>query len=139
VLCAGRYTLLDQAGLSDLLPAATERGASIVIGGVYNSGVLADPRPGAHYNYEHAPESIVARAMRLDEVCREFGVPLKAAATQFPFGHPAIASVLTGARSAEEITENVAMFEHPVPPQLWQRLVELELLPAESVRTLATT
>jgi D-threo-aldose 1-dehydrogenase len=136
VLCAGRYTLLDQSALADLLPAAIDRGASVVIGGVYNSGVLADPRPGAHYDYHDAPADIVARAQQLDEVCREFDVPLKAAATQFPFGSPAVATVLTGARLPAEITENVAMFEHPIPAQLWSRLVERGLLPAESVQSL---
>lgn len=136
VLCAGRYTLLDQSALGDLLPAAQERNVSIVIGGVYNSGVLADPRPGAPFDYEPAAAEIVARAQRLDEVCRRHDVPLKAAAVQFPFGHPAIATVLTGARSAGEISENAAMFEHPIPPALWQELVELGLVPAESVRGL---
>jgi len=136
VLCAGRYTLLDQSALSDLLPAAVQRNVSIVIGGVYNSGVLADPRPGARYDYEHAPDAIVARAQRLAAVCRGYGVPLKAAAVQFPFGHPAIATVLTGARSAAEITENVAMFEHPIPTALWHELVEAGLLPADSVQLL---
>jgi D-threo-aldose 1-dehydrogenase len=136
VLCAGRYTLLDQSALADLLPAAAERGASVVIGGVYNSGVLADPRAGATYDYQRAPREVVARAQQLDAVCREFGVPLKAAATQFPFGASAVATVLTGARTAAEITENVAMFEHPIPAQLWSRLVERGLLPTESVRSL---
>jgi D-threo-aldose 1-dehydrogenase len=136
VLCAGRYTLLDQGALTDLLPAAVRRNVSIVIGGVYNSGVLADPRPGARFNYEPAAAEIVARAQRLDEVCRRHDVPLKAAAVQFPFGHPAIATVLTGARTAAEITENAAMFEHPIPPALWQELVELGLIPAESVQGL---
>jgi D-threo-aldose 1-dehydrogenase len=136
VLCAGRYTLLDQSALADLLPAAAERGASVVIGGVYNSGVLADPRDGTTYDYQRAPAEIVARAQQLAEVCREFDVPLKAAATQFPFGSPAVATVLTGARTAAEITENVAMFEHPIPAALWSRLVQQGLLPAESVRTL---
>jgi D-threo-aldose 1-dehydrogenase len=136
VLCAGRYTLLDQGALADLLPAAAKRNVSIVIGGVYNSGVLADPRPGARFDYEPAAAEIVARAQRIDEVCRRHDVPLKAAAVQFPFGHPAIATVLTGARTAAEITENAAMFEHPIPPALWQELVELELVPAESVQGL---
>lgn len=138
VLCAGRYTLLDQNALTDLLPAAHKRNVSIVIGGVYNSGVLADPRPGARFDYQPAAAEIVARAQRLDEVCRRHDVPLKAAAVQFPFGHPAIATVLTGARSAAEITENATMFEHPIPPALWQELVELGLIPAESIHGLTT-
>lgn len=122
VLLAGRYTLLDRSGLADLLPACVERGVSVVIGGVYNSGILADPRPGTHYDYAVASEDVLARARRLDEICRGHGVPLKAAAIQFPFRHPAVASVLTGARSVAELEENVAMFEHPVPDALWAEL-----------------
>jgi D-threo-aldose 1-dehydrogenase len=136
VLCAGRYTLLDQGALADLLPAARKRDVSIVIGGVYNSGVLADPQPGARFDYEPAAAEIVARAQRLDDACKRHDVPLKAAAVQFPFGHPAIATVLTGARSAAEITENAEMFEYPIPVELWRELVELELIPAESVQGL---
>jgi D-threo-aldose 1-dehydrogenase len=130
VLCAGRYTLLDQSALTDLLPACTERGVAVVIGGVYNSGVLAEPDAAAHYDYAPAPGSLVARARRLGEICGRYGVPLKAAAIQFPTGHPAVASVLTGARSAAELEENVAMFTRPVPAELWQELVAAGALPA---------
>ncbi|HVX44192.1 MAG TPA: aldo/keto reductase [Mycobacteriales bacterium] len=133
VLLAGRYTLLEQHSLADLLPACVANGVSIVIGGVYNSGVLADPRPDSYYNYEPVPEHLLRRAQALKGVCDRHDVPLKAAAIQFPTHHPAIASVLTGARSIAEIDENVAMFERPVPAELWKDLVEAELIPAESV------
>jgi D-threo-aldose 1-dehydrogenase len=133
VLLAGRYTLLEQDSRADLLPACVERGVSIVIGGVYNSGVLTDPRPESYYNYEPVPEHLLQRALRLKAVCDRYDVPLKAAAIQFPAHHPAVASVLTGARSIAEIDENIAMFERPVPAQLWQDLMDSDLIPAESV------
>jgi len=122
VLLAGRYTLLDRSGAEDLLPACLETGVSVVIGGVFNSGVLATPRPGATYDYAAAPPQVVARAQELDGICREHGVPLKAAALQFPLRHPAIASILTGARSVAELEENVALLDVPVPAALWAAL-----------------
>jgi D-threo-aldose 1-dehydrogenase len=127
-LLAGRYTLLDQSGLADLLPLCEERGISIIVGGVYNSGLLADPRPGAPFDYEPAAAELVDRAVRLRDVCARHGVPLKAAAIQFPFGHAAVASVLTGARSPAELEENVAMFLHEIPPDMWDELRREQLL-----------
>ncbi|HEY8455265.1 MAG TPA: aldo/keto reductase [Actinopolymorphaceae bacterium] len=125
VLLAGRYTLLDQTGAVDLLPACIERGVSIVIGGVYNSGLLADPRPGATFNYVEAPPELVARAQELAAVCARHDVPLKAAAIQFPLAHPAVASVLTGARSVAELTENIDMMEYDIPDALWDDLADV--------------
>jgi D-threo-aldose 1-dehydrogenase len=133
VLLAGRYTLLDQTGLVDLLPAAAERGVSIIIGGVYNSGILAGPIAGAKFDYRPASPELLARAARLDEVCGRHDVPLKAAAIQFPFGHPAVATVLTGARSVAELRENVAAQQRPIPVELWRDLVDEKLIPAASV------
>jgi D-threo-aldose 1-dehydrogenase len=130
VLCAGRYTLLDQSALADLLPACTERGVSVVIGGVYNSGILARPATGARYDYRPAPETLLERARWLGTLCTRHGVPLKAAAIQFPAAHPAVRSILTGARSADELAENVEMFTWPVPDALWQELVDAGALPA---------
>ncbi|GIH79131.1 aldo/keto reductase [Planobispora longispora] len=119
VLCAGRYTLLDRSAEQDLLPACLERGVSVVVGGVYNSGLLADPRPGARYDYAPVPEPLLARALRLGEVCAEYGVPLRAAALRFPLRHPAVASVLVGCRSPEEVDDNADLFGRPVPEALW--------------------
>lgn len=133
-LLAGRYTLLDASGLADLLPVAAERQISVVTGGVYNSGLLADPRPGAMFDYAPAPAELVDRALAVRAVCERHGVPLKAAAIQFPLGHPAVASVVIGARSVAEIEENVAMFTHPIPEQLWSELKSEKLL-AEEVPT----
>ncbi|MEV4616071.1 aldo/keto reductase [Kitasatospora sp. NPDC049258] len=128
VLLAGRYSLLDQRGLTELLPLAAEHGVSVVIGGVFNSGLLADPRPGATFDYAPAPDALLARALELKTVCERHGVPLRAAALRFPFGHPAVASVLVGARSAAEIQDAAAMLHHPVPAALWAELKHRRLL-----------
>ncbi|MCL2731603.1 MAG: aldo/keto reductase, partial [Actinomycetia bacterium] len=97
VLCAGRWTLLERTALDDLLPVCEQRGTQVVAGGVYNSGLLADPRPGTHYNYQAAPAELLRRAQELAVVCGEFGVPLRAAALRFPFGHPSVVAAVVGA------------------------------------------
>jgi D-threo-aldose 1-dehydrogenase len=121
-LLAGRYTLLDQGALAEFLPLCQERGISVIAAGVYNSGILADPRANAKFNYADADRSLVERALRIESVCLRHGVPLKAAAMQFAAAHPAIASTLTGARSPEEIRENVALYETAIPADLWTDL-----------------
>jgi D-threo-aldose 1-dehydrogenase len=131
VLCAGRYTLLDQSALTDLLPAAVERGVSVVIGGAFNSGLLADPGPGATYNYAQAPGDLLDRALRMREAAERHGISLRAAALAFCAAHPAVASVLVGARSAAEIRDAAEQFAVPVPPAFWQELRETGLLTAE--------
>jgi D-threo-aldose 1-dehydrogenase len=130
VLVAGRYTLLDQRALEALLPACAVRGVAVVVGGAFNSGLLADPRPGATYDYVPAPAALVARAARIGKVCARHGVPLRAAALAFPYGHPAVTSVLVGARSAAEVEDDVALYATPVPRELWDELVSESLLPA---------
>ncbi|MDX2819557.1 aldo/keto reductase [Streptomyces ipomoeae] len=122
VLLAGRYTLLEQEGLAELLPEAAARGRSVLIGGVLNSGLLTDPKPGATYDYAPAPEAVLQRAQRLKTVTERHGVPLRAAALRFPLGHPAVASVLTGARSPEEVRDTVEQLRRPVPASLWDEL-----------------
>ena len=131
VLVAGRYSLLDQRALAELLPTCAARGTAVVVGGVFNSGLLADPRPGATFDYAPAPPELVERAARLAEVCARHGTPLRAAALAFPFGHPAVTSVLVGARSAAEVADAVAWFERPVPGELWAELVATGLLPTD--------
>lgn len=122
VLLAGRYTLLDQSGLDELLPLCARRGTSVIAGGVFNSGLLADPSPRATYDYVPAPTELVARARRLADACERHGVDLKAAALRFPLAHPAVACVLTGARSAGEMAENARLFAQPIPLALWDDL-----------------
>jgi D-threo-aldose 1-dehydrogenase len=122
VLAAGRYTLLDQSAAAELLPLCRDRGVSVIAAGVFNSGLLADPRPGATYDYGPASASLVDRALAIQSVCERHGVPLRAAAIQFPLTHPAVTSVLVGARSPEEVSDAVAMAEEPIPPELWTDL-----------------
>jgi D-threo-aldose 1-dehydrogenase len=129
VLVAGRYSLLDQRALAELLPTCAARGTAVVVGGVFNSGLLADPRPGATFDYAPAPPELVERAVRLGEVCARHGVSLRAAALAFPFGHPAVTSVLVGARSPGEVEDAAASFGRPVPSDLWAELAATGLLP----------
>ncbi|CAM5292654.1 Oxidoreductase OS=Streptomyces antimycoticus OX=68175 GN=SSPO_077080 PE=4 SV=1 [Streptomyces antimycoticus] len=128
VLCAGRWTLLDRTAHDDLLPVCERRGTSVVVGGVYNSGLLADPAPGARYDYQQAPPELLARAQRLAEVCAEYEVPLRAAALRFPFGHPAVAAAVVGCATPAEVRDNAALFTHDIPDELWQALVARGLL-----------
>ncbi|MEU6252444.1 aldo/keto reductase [Streptomyces sp. NPDC047043] len=132
VLCAGRYTLLDQRALAELLPAAEQRGTSVVIGGAFNSGLLADPRPGSTYNYAAAPQELLTRALRLKTVADRHGTTLRAAALAFCAAHPAVASVLVGARSAAEVLDCAEQFAADVPAAFWQELREEGLLPADA-------
>lgn len=129
VLCAGRFTLLDQSALSALLPEAAARGRSVVVGGVFNSGLLADPRPGATYDYAAAPLNLLDRALRLKAVTEGHGVPLRAAALHYPLTHPAVAGVLVGTRSPDEVRDAAALLREPVPDGLWDELREEGLLP----------
>ncbi|MFF7945627.1 aldo/keto reductase [Streptomyces griseorubiginosus] len=128
VLCAGRYTLLDRSALGGLLPAAVERGVSVVVGGAFNSGLLADPQPGAMYNYTAAPTELLDRALRLKEIAGRHGISLRAAALAFCAAHPAVASVLVGARSAAEVHDCADQFAVPVPETFWQELRDTGLL-----------
>ncbi|WP_435174948.1 aldo/keto reductase [Actinacidiphila sp. bgisy145] len=128
VLCAGRWTLLERTAYDDLLPVCERRGTQVVAGGVYNSGLLADPRPGAPYDYQAAPAGLVERARQLQAVCGEFGVPLRAAALRYPFAHPAVTCAVVGAASAAEVRDNAALFDYDIPAELWPALVAQGLL-----------
>lgn len=128
VLLAGRYTLLDQGALDDLFPACTRRNTSVVVGGVFNSGILADPFTQSQFDYEPAPPQIRARALRIAELCADHGVPIAAAALQFPLAHPAVTSIVVGARSAAEVRENCRLLKVPIPAELWARLKSAGLL-----------
>lgn len=131
-LLAGRYSLLDQTALTEFLPKCLEHGVSIILGGVFNSGLLADPRPGITYNYLEAPQHIIDQATRIGRVCESHGVPLKAAALQFPLAHPAIVCILTGVSSVSELEENERLFRYPIPEALWQDLKAEKMLPKEA-------
>jgi len=122
-LLAGRYTLLDQGALAEFLPLCEERGISVIAAGVYNSGILADPRANAKFDYQDADQSLINRALRIEKICLRHGVPLKAAAMQFAAAHPAVATTLTGARSPTEIEENVAAYSLAISRVMWEDLL----------------
>jgi len=131
-LVAGRYTLLDQGALAELLPLCLERGIAILVGGVMNSGILADPRPGGRFNYQPAPRPIVERARRLAAVCGRHAVPLRAAAVQFPLAHPAVVSLIAGVRRIDHLDEYPELMRAPIPAALWDELRAEGLIPAEA-------
>jgi D-threo-aldose 1-dehydrogenase len=125
LLLAGRYTLLEQGALDELLPRCSKESVSVVIGGPFNSGILATgvSAPAApRYNYSPAPAAIRERASRLEAVCTAHGVPLVAAALQFPLAHPAVSAVIPGFASAAEVRSGVAHFQAPIPAELWADL-----------------
>jgi len=119
VLVAGRYTLLDRSAGDELLPLCEARGCAVLAAGVFNSGILAD---GGTFDYGPASPEQVARAQELAAVCERWGVPLKAAALQFPLRHPAVTSVVVGCRSQAEVDEDVRLFGQPIPDGLWAEL-----------------
>ena len=128
-LVAGRYTLLDQSALEQLLPECARRRISVIVGGPYNSGILAsDLEPGARYDYESADDSVIARARAIQEICASHAVPLPAAALQFPLLHPSVVSVIPGARSRQEVKANAAHLRRRIPEALWRDLVSEGLL-----------
>lgn len=132
-LLAGRYTLLEQAALDTLLPWCQERGQSLLIGGPYNAGILATGAvPGAYYNYAPASPEILERVRRIEAVCARHQVRLATAALRFPLGHPSVATVIPGARTPEEVAQNQAIFEAPVPDELWSELKHEGLLRADA-------
>jgi D-threo-aldose 1-dehydrogenase len=123
-LLAGRYTLLEQNGLDEFLPVCAERDIGVVVGGVFNSGILATG-PSARrvwHNYVAADEGVIQRVGVIEAVCARHGVPLPAAALQFPLAHPAVATVIPGMRSAAEVAANLAAATVPIPESLWQDL-----------------
>lgn len=149
-LLAGRYSLLDQSALPELLPICQKNDISLIIGGVYNSGILSHPDPASivgvsskaaaigswtenvTFNYVPAPPKIIARAAAMKRICESHGTSLKAAAIQFPLHHPAVASVLMGPRTAAHVTDNIGAFTQAVPSALWDDLKAQGFLPAEA-------
>ena len=134
-LLAGRYTLLEQGALDRFLPRCQARGVAVIVGGPYNSGILAtgvlgDGRPC--YNYAPAPDAVIKRVGRIERVCRAFAVPLPAAALQFPLAHPAVAAVIPGLASGEDVRQALAYYRHPIPSAFWQALRDAGLMHREA-------
>ncbi len=136
-LLAGRYTLLEQGACDSFLPLCARRGASVILGGPFNSGILATGVKSAmtasskvplHYNYEPAPQAIIDQVAQLESVCEEFAVALAAAALQFPAAHPQICSVLAGLANEAQVQQAMAWMNTPIPDEFWEQLRERELL-----------
>jgi D-threo-aldose 1-dehydrogenase len=134
VLLAGRYTLLEQDALDDLLPACEARGVSVVAAGIFNSGLLARAYPAAKakYNYAEAPRELVERARAIASVCERHGTTLPAAAIAFPLAHPSVASVCVGARSPQQIEHDADLYRQPIAADLWTELKAERLLRADA-------
>ncbi|GAB3464340.1 aldo/keto reductase [Kineococcus endophyticus] len=132
VLVAGRYHLLDASAADGLFPAAQRAGTAVVLGGVFASGLLASAEPpqDATYRYEQAPPALLGRARRTAAIAREHGTTLPALAVHAAGAHPAVASVVLGMRSPEEVQHNAALFAEEVPLQVWEALRREDLLPA---------
>jgi D-threo-aldose 1-dehydrogenase len=132
-LLAGRYTLLDQSAASEFLPYCEQHDIGVILGGPYNSGILAsDLGPDALYDYRAAPPEMLDKARRIKTVCDRHSVPLKAAALQFVFAHPAVTSVIPGSSYPEHVQENVAMIQQDIPPLLWGELRQEGLIPEDA-------
>jgi D-threo-aldose 1-dehydrogenase len=132
-LLAGRYTLIEQGALKELLPLCSDKKISVIIGGPYNSGILATgARPGAKYNYLDAPNDVLEKVRKIEAVCENYSVPLKAAALQFPLSHPAVAAVVPGCGSVSEVEENFRMVSYPIPVEFWTELRKTNLLPEQA-------
>jgi D-threo-aldose 1-dehydrogenase len=128
-LLAGRYTLLEQTPLDDLLPQCLRSGISVVIGAPFNTGVLAGRES---WNYRPAPPEIVGRVKKIRAICESHRVPLVAAALQFPLAHPAVAAILPGPRDVDEFETNAQLLQYPIPPALWADLRDAELLHSDA-------
>ena len=127
-MVAGRYTLLDQVALEDFLPEALKRQVSVMGAGVFNSGVVLDPIPGATYNYETAPPEVISRAQKIHDVIKPYGVSPAAVALQFPLRHPAIRACLVGVRTVQELEGNIEAFNSSLPDELFSDLESAGLI-----------
>src|ERR1700722_1627827 len=132
-LLAMRYTLLEQDVLESEFPRCEERGVGIIVGGGYNSGILATGAvPGAMYNYAAAGPEILERVKKIEALCARHKVPLPAAALQFPLGHPIVASIIPGAIARAQVEKNVAAFRHSTPADLWAELKHDKLIRSDA-------
>jgi D-threo-aldose 1-dehydrogenase len=133
-LLAGRYTLLEQESLKSFLPLCERRGIGIILGGPYNSGILASGAvKGAWFDYAPATDAVLSKVADIEAVCARHDVPLKAAAIQFPLQHPCVASVIPGTRSPDELGENLRMLRTPIPADFWRDLKSRSLLDREAL------
>jgi D-threo-aldose 1-dehydrogenase len=128
ILIAGRYSLLDQSAQDELFKECMKKKTGVMVGGVYNSGVLANPTPDATYDYVKVKPEILNRALDIKKLLADFHIPLTAAAIQFPLRHPAVTSVVTGSRSVKELTANIADFDMDIPNAAWNALEESGLI-----------
>ena len=131
ILLAGRYTLLEQTSLDELFPRCEAAGTAIVVGGPYNSGILAvGTKTGAplYYNYEAAPQDVIEKVRKIEVVCDRHSVPLAAAALQFPLAHKLVASVIPGLDSPPRVSQTLALYRHKIPAELWQELRHEKLI-----------
>jgi D-threo-aldose 1-dehydrogenase len=129
LMLPARYTLLDQSALDALIPAAVERGVSVITAAPFDSGILATGAvPGATYDYQPAGDDILARTRAIEAVCRDYAVPLAAAALQFPLRHPAVTSVVVGMRAPAEVSADLALARHPIPDAFWEAMTSKGLM-----------
>lgn len=126
VLIAGRYTLLDQEAEQELFPLALKRNVSIIAAGVFNSGVLANPNPGAHFDYAPATDKVITRARGIASYLKALDIPLTAAALQFPLQHPAVTAILIGARNVIELRSNIEDFDRELPADIWKDICSIK-------------
>ena len=122
ILIAGRFSLLDQSAQDELFVECMRKNTGVVIGGVYNSGILANPVIGSTYDYEPAKQELIEKAIALREILKEFNIPLTAAAIQFPLRHPAVTAVLTGSRTIQELQSNISDFDRDIPKAAWDAI-----------------
>jgi D-threo-aldose 1-dehydrogenase len=130
ILLAGRYTLLEHAALDELLPLCSQKNIGIMLGGPYNSGILATGAvPGAAYNYKPAPPAIMKRVARIEAICKRHGESIAAVALQFPLGHACVSSMIPGAAKPEEVDRNITLMQRKIPKALWAELKYESLMP----------
>jgi D-threo-aldose 1-dehydrogenase len=134
ILLAGRYTLLDHSAYAEFLPLCLARGAKIVTGGPYNSGILAakDLDGPVWFNYQSAPQEWVEKARAIKAICDRHGTDMRAAALQFPLAHPAVACVIPGAANPTQVEQNVELIRASIPSQVWRELKDADLIPADA-------
>src|SRR3954453_12269592 len=128
-LLAGRYTLLDHAALPSLFPRCAERGVRVVVGGPFNSGLLAG---GTHFDYVPAPPTVLERLNRIQAVCASHGVDIRAAALQFCAAHPVVCAMIPGTKTPEKVVQNAALMHQPIPAVFWRTLKDAGLLPSDA-------